>query len=288
LPKNGIHRPQGHTYDKTITVSRSQEIAKYFEAYARPEAPEVGKAMSPELKKFMAKNGNEIGRLMDPLSPKTFDRQVQRLLKSKVESPEQLEALKKEVETQLQGSGGALARVRDGLAVAQILKREGLSLDYESIGPALWTALDLAEKAMGDSKISNYLRESKTRFVKLYVQQTGNLPPEQILAESRKYLDPKSVFIPEEIFSLAKQYKVAPERVPYLIAGLKADEIRKMGQEAFRSLTYEDLRKLADSPEGQAFLKEPKNAMLLQDTLKSRAAFQGLPLLSSMLMVFPT
>ncbi|MFO1463850.1 MAG: hypothetical protein U1F66_08720 [bacterium] len=280
-------KPEGHQYDKTISGPRTIEVAKYFEAYLKPGIPEPGEPMSPALKKFVSEEGAELARLIEPLKPKSFERQIQKLVKSKVSDPKAQQRLLSEIEGQLQGKG-ALLQVRDGLAASQLLKREGLSLDYKAVGPALWTALEVADRALRDGKGKDYVHENKARFVKLYVQQTGEMPPPEVQAEARKFLDPRSVFIPEEIFSLAKQYKVAPERVPYMVVGLKADEFRKLGQEAFRGITYEDLKKLADSPEGQAFLNNPKNALLLQDTLQSRLAFQGVPLATSMAMVFPS
>lgn len=280
------HKPAGHEYDKHISGSRSLEVAEYFKDYAKPGEPPAGKPMSAELKKLVSEHGGELARLTDPMKPKSFERQILRLVKAQVKAAEVQEKLGAEIEAQLK-EAGALARVRDALAAAQLLKREGLSLDYRGVGPALWTALQAGEKALGDGEAKDLLRENKARFVKRYIQQTGEMPPQEVLAEARKFIDPRSVFIPEEIFSLAKQHGVAPERVPFLVAGLKADEIRKRGQEAFRGLNFEDLKKLADSPEGQAFLKNPKNAMLLQDTLSSRLAFQGVPLATSMATIFP-
>lgn len=280
------HKPAGHQYDKHISGPRSLEVAEYFQAYARPGEPPAGKPMSAELKDFVSKHGKELARLIDPLKPKTFERQILRLVKAKIPDAAVQEKLGAEIETQLKEEG-ALLQVRDSLAATQVLKREGLSLDYRGVGPALWTALESGEKALRDGDAKDLLRENKARFVKLYIQQTGEMPPQEVLAEARKFIDPRAVFIPEEIFSLAKQYNVAPERVPFMVAGLKADEIRKLGEEAFRGLNFEDLKKLADSPEAQAFLKHPKNAMLLQDTISSRLAFQGVPLATSMAMIFP-
>lgn len=280
------HKPAGHQYDKAISGPRSLEVAKYFEVYAKPGEPPSGKAMSQELRSFVSKHGKELARLIDPLKPKSFERQLLRAVKAKVEGVELQNKLSAEIEIQLKEEG-ALVRVRDALAATQLLKREGLSLDYRGLGPALWTALESGEKAVMDGKTQNLLQENKASFVKLYIQQTGEMPPQEIIAEARKFIDPRAVFIPEEIFSLAKQHNVSPERVPFMVAGLKADEIRSLGQEAFRGLNFEDLKKLADSPEGQAFLNHPKNAMLLQDTLSSRLAFQGVPLATSMATIFP-
>ncbi|HKX12179.1 MAG TPA: hypothetical protein VJP40_03425, partial [bacterium] len=279
-------RPPGHRYDSSISTPRSREIAAYFDEYSRSADPEIGKAMSPELAEFIGKHGSEIGRRSELLSKESFAKQVRRFLQAHVKDGETRDKLQAEVNEQFE-KGGSLSRVRDGLMAAQVLHKEGLSLHYQSLGPSLWTALDLAEKGTQDGKTHSTLAEAKSRFVKLYIQQTGTPPPEAILAEGRKFLDPHSIFIPQEIFSLARRFKVPPERVPYFVAGMKADEIRKIGQEAFRGLTYEDLRSLADSPEGQAFLKDPKNALLLQDTLKSRSLIQGVPLLTSMLTIFP-
>jgi len=286
IPAAGT-KPQGHEFDKTVSRARTLEVSQYFQDYAKPGTPDAGKSLSPELKKFLGKNGQELGRLIDPLRPKTFERQLLRLVKDQVSDPNLQKRLLLEIDGQLK-EGGSLIRARDGIAAAQIMKRDGLSVDYQWVGPALWTALEAGEKALGEGKATEALRASKADFVRRYVQQTGQMPPEGIAAEGRKYVDPRSVFIPEEIFSLAKSYNVAPERVPFLVAGLKADEIRKLGQEAFSKLTYEDLKKLADSPDGQAFLNNPKNAILLQDTLSSRMAFQGVPLATSMAMVFPS
>ncbi len=279
-------RPPGHRYDSSISTPRSREIAAYFDEYSRGVDPPIGKAMSVELAEFIGKHGAEIGRRSEVLSKESFAKQVKRSILANVKEGEPREKLLVEVAEHFE-KGGSLARVRDGLMAAQVLQKEGLSLHYESLGPSLWTALDLAEKSLEGGKTQKMLGEAKARFVKLYIQQTGTPPPEAILAEGRKFLDPHSIFIPQEIFSLARRYKVPPERVPYFVAGMKADEIRKTGQEAFRGLTYEDLRNLADSPEGQAFLKDPKNSLLLQDTLKSRSLTQGVPLLTSMLTIFP-
>ncbi len=286
IPAAGV-KPQGHEFDKSVSKARNLEVSQYFQEYAKPGIPELGTKLSPELSKFLGKNGPELGRLMDPLKPRTFERQLARLVKDQIQDANQQKKLLAEIESQLK-DGGALVRVRDGIAASQVMKRDGLGLDYQWVGPALWTALQSGEKALGEGKATEALRASKAEFVKRYVQQTGRMPPEAIAAEGRKYIDPRSVFIPEEIFSLAKSYNVAPERVPFLVAGLKADEIRKVGQEAFSKITYEDIQKLAASPEGQAFLNNPKNALLLQDTIGSRMAFQGVPLATSMAMVFPS
>lgn len=285
-PTPGV-RPPGHSYDTSVSTPRSREVATYFDDYSRGSDPEIGKPMSPELAQFMAKHGDEIGRRSEALSKESFAKQTKRFVMAKTEEGPAREKLLTEIADHFE-NGGSLVRVRDGIVAAHLLKREGLSLHYESIGPSLWTALDQAENSVSDGKTQKMLREAKTRFVKLYIQQTGTPPPEAVLAEGRKFLDPKSVFIPQEIFSLARRYKVPPERVPYFVAGLKAEEIRASGQEAFRGLTYQDLRNLADSPEGQSFLKDPKNALLLQDSFKSRSLTQGVPLLTSMLTIFPT
>lgn len=280
------YKPAGHQYEKAISGPRSIEVANYFQAYAKPGEPAQGKPLGTELKEFLAEHGKELARLIDPLQPRTFERQILRLVKSKVPEAEQQAKLKAEIEVQLK-EAGALVRVRDALAATQVLKREGLNIDYRGLGPALWTAMESGEKALGEGSATQLLHENKARFVKLYVQQTGEMPPQEVLSEARKFIDPRAVFIPEEIFALAKHYKVAPERVPFMVAGLKADDIRQKGQEAFRQLNFEDLKALADSAEGQAFLKHPKNAMLLQDTLSSRLAFQGVPLATSMATIFP-
>ncbi|HKY64346.1 MAG TPA: hypothetical protein VJR29_13110 [bacterium] len=279
-------RPPGHRYDSTISLPRSREIAVYFDEYSRSADPEPAKAMSAELAEFVGKHGVEIVRRSETLSKESFAKQIRRSIQSGFKDVETRDKLLAEATEQLE-KGGSLARVRDGLMASQVMQREGLSLDYRSLGPSLWTALDQAEKSLSDGKTHQMLGEAKARFVKLYIQQTGTPPPEAVLAEGRKFIDPRSIFIPEEIFSLARRYKVPPERVPFFVAGLKAEEIRKTGQQAFRELTYEDLRAIADSPEGQAFLKDPKNSLLLQDTLKSRSLIQGVPLLTSMLTIFP-
>ncbi len=279
-------KPEGHDYDKSISMGRSKELAENFAEYAQEKRPVPNGTLSEELVSFLKEHERVLVHAVNPHKPADFEREMLSIVKRKVKNSDLKTRLNAEIRENF-SNAGPLLRVRDAFIVTQLLEREGLNLNLKALAPAFWRSLGIGNQLVPAANVRRRLATAKSLLVKLYVQQTGSLPPPDVMAESRKYLDPKTVFIPEEIYSLARQYKVPPEKVPYFVAGLQADKIRELGQEAFRSLTLEDLHRLAQSPEGQAFLRDPKNALLLQDNLKARVAYQGVPLLTAMLSVFP-
>jgi hypothetical protein len=293
LPEDA-QKPAGYEYDRSQSAARTQELGALFEKYAEAvgeragtsPAP-TGPALSAELKQWLQGQQRFLLQVVNSHHPEGFANSLNSLVRGTVRDAEQRTRLLTEIATHATTQGGELIRLRDGLIALKVVEKEGLSVQWKPLVSGVWQALSYCQEILESGSLKRRLGKAKTGMVRLYVQQTGALPPPEVLAEARKYLDPLSVFIPEEIYAMARRYRIAPEKVPYFVAGLKADEIRKQGQEAFRGLTYEDLHRLAESAQGQAFLRDPKNALLLRDTLSARLAYQGVPLLTAMLSVFP-
>lgn len=286
LKPNGHEKPVGYDYDRSVSALRTEELGQIFGKYSAEKNALHEPRLSPELAEWLRGRQRGLMEMANPRDTGVFEGALIQTLRKDIKNAEFRDRLVAEVRDQV-AKGGELTQLRDALIALQVLEREGLSLNLKPLAPGLWTALSAGQEILATGEMKSRLGKAKTLLVKLHVQQTGELPPPDVLNEARKYVDPVSVFIPEEVYALARTYRIAPEKVPYFVAGLKADKIRELGQEAFRSLTYEDLHKLAESPEAQNFLRDPKNALLLQDTLGSRVAYQGVPLLTAMLSVIP-
>ncbi len=261
--------PEDHLFDQSISQEQTEKAKEYFKNYGREtKYPEnIKDGLNPSLKSFFLDPNQEFFTTIDSLDPEKFNH---RLGKSLFKLSKEKSSLASQIQEKF-GKDGPHAWLRDGLMAAKLLIRERLGIDYRELFANLWVALRMAEFSLEGTpgQAADIILEGQKKLVELYVKQTGELPPFKLFSDQK--IQSSGVHIPQELYSLGARYNISPEKIPYLVAGLKAEEFRA-GENVFKSVDYQKLsgEEFANPP----FLKD----FLFKENFGNRLVYRGAPM----------